>query len=409
MQARITKSFIDKLKPGEKDVFVYDTELKGFGLKVTPKGKKTFFVQYRLGGRETYAKRKSLGAYGTISPDEARRDAKGYLGDVARGIDFVQKEKDKRADITLSKLCDEYLKEGCAHKKGSTLATDRGRIDRHIKPLLGNKMIKEISKGDVQKFMNDVASGKTAKSVKTKKYGLARVTGGKGTATRTIGLLGGIFSYSIDQEYLKENPVHGVKRFKDKVFERFLSEKEFNKLGDALREAENDGTNPNAIAIIRLLILTGCRFSEISTLKWKYIDEQFGYLRLPDSKTGQKLVPIGRTTIELLNNLPHTNESEYVFPATNNLKKTYQGAPKIWRNKIRKLAEIDDVRIHDLRHSFASVSAGGGDSLLVIGKILGHKDIKTTKRYAHLSDNPLKNTVERISNEISDFMKSKED
>lgn len=400
MQARITKSFIDKLKPGEKDVFVYDTELKGFGLKVTPKGKKTFFVQYRLGGRETYAKRKTLGVYGTISPDEARRDAKGYLGDIARGIDFVQKERDKRADITLSKLCDEYLKEGCSLKKSSTLATDKGRIERHIKPVLGKKMIKVITKSDVQKFMNDVASGKTAKVVKTKKHGLARVTGGKGTATRTLGLLGGIFSYAIDQGYLQDNPIRGVKRFKDKIFERFLSEKEFKKLGDVLREAENDGTNPNAIAIIRLLILTGCRLSEISTLKWKYIDEQYGYLRLPDSKTGQKLVPIGNAPIELLKIIPSTKGSEYLFPATNSLRKTYQGASKIWRSKIRKLAGLDDVRMQDLRHSFASVSAGGGDSLLVIGKILGHKDVKTTKRYTHLADGPLRSTVDRISSKI---------
>ena len=121
--------------------------------------------------------------------------------------------------------------------------------------------------------------------------------------------------------------------------------------------------------------------------------------------TDQKLVPIGKATLELLEQLPRTQGSEYLFPATNNLKKTYQGAPKVWRNRIRKTANLEDVRLHDLRHSFASVAVGGGDSLFVIGKILGHKDVKTTNRYAHLADDPLRNTVNRITLEIEKSMK----
>jgi integrase len=248
--------------------------------------------------------------------------------------------------------------------------------------------------------MRDVASGKTAVDEKTKARGRAIVEGGKGTATRTVGLLGGIMSFAVSRHIRADNPVRGVKRYVDKKGETFLSANELAKIGKALAALEADGANPSAIAVIRLLAFTGARKSEITGLRWSEVDLGRGYLRLCDSKTGAKVIPIGAPACEVLARLAAIQGSDYVFPASRG-EGRFQGVERVWK-KVRSLAGFPTLRLHDLRHSFASVGLARGDALPVIGAILGHADVKTTSRYAHLADDPVRKAADGISKSVHD-------
>ena len=224
-----------------------------------PSGVKTFIVEYRpgAGGRGVPKRRATLGRYGVLTPDEARDLAKGVLVRVHSGADPAGDKAKLRAELTVAQLCDLYLDEGCDTKKASTIATDRGRIERHIKPLLGRKRIGEVTRSDVERFMRDVANGKTAADVKTGKFGRAIVEGGKGTATRTVGLLGGIMSFAVSRRLRDDNPVRGVKRYPDKKGETFLSAAELGRIGAAL-------TNAEAPARARLRPCGGAKWTSIA-------------------------------------------------------------------------------------------------------------------------------------------------
>jgi integrase len=276
--------------------------------------------------------------------------------------------------LTVAQLCDQYLRDGTGTKKDSTLATDRGRIDRHIKPSLGQRKVDEVTQADIRKFMKNIAEGTTAADLKTKPRGRAIVRGGKGTATRTVGLLSGIFTYAKELGLIDQNPVHGIKRYPDKKNERFLTSAELATLGQALDQADILGTNPKALTIVRLLIYTGARRGEIERLTWKEVDLVGGRLKLDDSKTGQKVIRLNSTARELLekwggNAGPKTG---YVFKATEG-DGHFVGTPRIW-SSLRKASGLHDVRLHDLRHSFASVGVMAGTPLMVVGALLGHAD-----------------------------------
>lgn len=401
MPARLTKAVIDRADLKESDYFLWDAELKGFGIKIAKGGRKSYVCKYRVGsGRTAPTRRMTLGAHGSPwTVDQARAEARKILGRVANGEDPAKEKQDARKQITVAELCDLYVEQGCVTKKASTLATDKGRIERHIKPLLGKKKVPDVTRADIKRFLQDVANGKTAKDVKTGLHGRAIVRGGKGTATRTVGLLGGIFSFAFDCGLINENPVRGVKRFPDRKGQRYLSQQELVALGKALRDAAEAGENPYAIAILTLLIFTGGRKGEIETLKWSEIDFQSGYMRLADSKTGQKAVPLNAGALEVLSGLPRLNSSEFVFPSHRG-EGHYEGAPKVWK-RIRAMAGLEDVRLHDLRHSFASIAVSGGASLPIIGALLGHTNSATTQRYAHLSDNPVKSASENVGAKIA--------
>lgn len=402
MAAKITKRTVDAAKPGERDCFIWDTELRGFGLKVTPKGRRVFVYQYRLHGT---TRRFTIGPFGNPWTVDMARVRAGELAlDVSKGRDPSAARKAEKEAKTVADLCDLYLTDGCGTKKASTIATDKGRIERHIKPLLGRKRVKDVTTNDVRKFLSDVASGKTAADVKTVKHGRARVSGGKGTATRTVGLLGSIFAFAVDSGLRPDNPVRGVKRFPDHKNERFLSPVELARLGDSLLAAERAGKNQVAINVIRLLVLTGCRKSELLTLQWSHVNFGTGYLELPDSKTGQKRVPLGAPALESLASFPRLADNPYVFPGEKKGQHIV-GVPRVW-NSVRTGADLEGVRLHDLRHSFASVGAGAGMGLAVVGKLLGHRDPKTTARYAHIADDPAKAAANRISAVLASSLKA---
>jgi integrase len=376
---------------------------------------------YRTGGRNSVTRKVTIGAYGKLTVEEARAEAAKILAKAELGNDVAAERARARAEMTVSALCDEYLVEGIVNKKKSTIATDKSRIERHIRPLLGRKRIGEVTHGDVARFLRDVAHGKTARDVKTGKHGRSIVRGGKGAATRTVRLLGGIFTYAVRRGYLKENPRRGVEVFRDGKGERFLSTEEFRRLGETLRLAETEGIPWNlnegakakhrpilpentreiislhVIAAVRLLLLTGCRLREILHLEWDNVDLERGLLTIADSKTGRKTVLLSRPAIELLSGLPRAGR--FVI-AGNSPDKPRSDLHRPW-SRITRHAGFVGLRLHDLRHSYASVGAASGMGLAALGKLLGHRSPATTNRYAHFSDDPLRRASENIAEIIS--------
>lgn len=422
---RLTKSSVEKLELREREYVEWCGQLPGFGCRVRPSGAKSFVAQYRIGGRKSPVRKVTIGKFGTLTVDLARDKARHILAQAALGNDYADSMRKQRDTPTMAELCDEYLIHGCHRKKASTIATDKGRIERHIKPLLGSRKVSDISKANVEQFRNAVADGKTAVCVKTGKYGRANVTGGKGTATRTLRLLGGIFTYAIDKGYIEKNPRSGVKGFAEKKCTRWLGLNEIALLGEALTLAETDGLpwrhnphakskhrakpanarqrlDPFAAAAIRLLLLTGCRLREILNLRWENVDFERATLHLADSKTGAKMVYLSLPALDVLSKLPRVEDCPYVILGAST-KKPRSDLKRPWA-RITEHAGLSGVRLHDLRHSFASIGAASGMGLFFVGKLLGHKSSSTTERYSHVSNDPLRQANESIGKQIAEAM-----
>jgi integrase len=405
MSKKLTKTVVESFEVKDADYTEWCSGLPGFGCRVWPSGKKVFVAQYRLGGegRRGKVRKVTIGQFGTLTVDQARVKAREILSKATLGEDVAAERSKKKTELTVAELCDEYLREGVANKKETTLLNDRGRIERHIKPRLGKMKIGELKRSDIERFMRDVTDGKTAVDVKTER-GRAIVTGGKSAATRTVRLLGGILTFAVDRGYIETNPRIGVKLPEDGASERFLSQAEFQRLGVTLHDAETVGlpwqtddakkskhlptspdacrtaVEPAAVAAIRLLMLTGCRLREVLHLRWVEVDMQRGILNLPDSKTGAKKVILGKAAIDVLAGIERLGA--YVIAGADP-DKPRSDLKRPWQ-RITRVAGLDGVRLHDLRHSFASAAAEAGFDLLVIGKMLGHSSTATTARYAHV-------------------------
>jgi integrase len=374
---RLTKLIVDELAPRDADYVVWCGKLRGFGCRVRPSGHKSFIATYRAGGRNATPRKVTIGTYGKLTVEQARKEAGKILAKAELGEDVALQRAQARAEMTVSELCDEYMREGVDHKKPSTLASDRSRIECHIRPLLGRKRIGAVTRVDIGQFLRDVAMGKARRNVKTRKHGRSIVRGGKGAASRTVRLLGGIFSYAVRRDYLKDNPCRGVQLYKDKKGERFLSIQEFRRLGATLRLAETEGLpwifnegkrakhrpakseNQREVfarditAAIRLLMTTGCRLREILHLRWEDVDFERGVLNLPDSKTGRKKILIAGTAIAILDELER--HGAYVISGREP-DKPRADLNRPWK-RITKHARLEGLRLHDLRHSYASIGA----------------------------------------------------
>ena len=396
----IGAALVAKIKPDGTERFIWDDELAGFGLRIRASGSAMFVCQYKIGGR---TRRITLGRPAVVKPEEARRQAKAILGDVARGMDPAEVRDARKADITIAELCDLYLKDGAAGLKPSSKEAVTRAFDCHVKPLLGRRKLASLTVGDVDRMQADIATGKTATDEKSDKArGRRIVKGGKGAASRAVAYFRMALAFAVRRGLRPDNPASGIKLFATDHRERFLSPAELAKLGEALTAAEQAGEHPRFIAAIRLLLLTGARKQEILRLRWSEVDIEGGRLRLDDSKTGRKVISLGAPALAILAGLVPPDEEElpeFVLPALRG-KGPLVGLQSAWE-RIRSKAKLDAVRIHDLRPAFASVAVAAGESLYLTGKLLGHSRPETSARYAHLGDDPLKAAADRVSQRVA--------
>ncbi|MEA3263447.1 MAG: tyrosine-type recombinase/integrase, partial [Pseudomonadota bacterium] len=283
------------------------------------------------------------------------------------------------------------------------IITDTGRIHRHIIPLIGSRRVKDLAKADIAKVLKDIMAGKTAVSVKTKKLrGKAVVTGGAGTATRTIGLLGGIFTYAMEAGIITTNPAHGVRKPKDNVRDRRLTEAEYRMLGVILREAAATSKFEMTVEIIRQIALTGCRRSEMIGLMWAEADTDASCMRLVDSKEGASVRPIGLAVVEYLEERRKTAVGTYVFPGQGE-DNAFGGFPNHWRQIFRD-SPLSDVTPHVLRHSFASIANDLGFTEVTIAALVGHSKGTVTSKYIHTLDTALIMAADTIAGYIQGLL-----
>lgn len=407
--AKLTKAVLDTAELREKPYFLWCSDLPGFGARIFPTGKKTFYVDYynQAGQR----KRMSLGGFGPLTVDEARKMARINLGDALRGEDPALERRTRRTSLTVAELCDQYIEaaekglviaRGGKPKKPRSIETDKSMSNAHIKPLLGKKLVIDLKRAGIVKFIRDVTAGKTAKEKEPsgKLRGRIRVSGGAGSATRTTATLGAILSYGVSEGIIDVNPTYGVKKPAIGKRDRRLSPDEYAAFGRALREFDQDETKAwQGAAALRLAAFTGCRIGEIENLKWSEVDLTNSLLTLEDSKTGKSVRPLGTPAVALLTSLSKTSNHEFVFPSDRLEGRAYAGIKRFYRG-IFKAAGFVDVTPHVLRHSFASVGADLGFSDSTIGAMLGHSGSGITSRYTHRLDSVLIAAANKIAEEI---------
>jgi integrase len=406
---RIGLREVRALGPGE---IFWDAAVAGFHARRQRGPAVTYAVFYRTKeGRQRWHK---IGRHGAPwTPETAREEAVRILGSVADGADLAAEKRAVRKSATIAELCDAYLADAEAGrvltrngdpKKGSTLAIDKGRVERHIKPLLGRLAVAAVTRDGIERFLHDIAEGKTAGRTKTaKKRGLARVSGGRTAATRAVGLLGAIFTYGVRRRMRADNPAHGVQRFADRKRERRLSDDEYAALGEGLRQAEAAGVWPPAIAVARFLALTGWRSGEALGLRWPEIDLARRTAWLGDTKTGFSLRPLSHAACDVLRSAPRV-AGDRLFPASRGGVETALHFKKFWP-RIAKLAGLpNDVTPHTLRHSFASIAADLGYSEPTIAALVGHKGRSTTSRYVHSADAVLLAAADAVANRTAELM-----
>jgi integrase len=368
---KLTKRFIDGLKPiVDKQVFHWDNELRGFGIRVAPSGRCTYIVQYRT--QERRQRRRSIGVHGTITPDQARTEARKWLAEKSIGGDPALTLDARRTAPTMEDLAKEYLERHAKkHKRSRSIQDDISRLENIILPSIGRYKVADITRRELESLHSKI----------------------KGTpyrANRVLALLSKMFSLAVAWNYRPDNPVKGIQRFQEQKRERWLSEDELDRLYSALAE-HLDQRIANAV---RLLVLTGARKSEVLGATWDQFDMERGVWTKPSHATKQNKtehVPLSRYALGLLSTMKETSDCPFLFPG-NAPGKPLQDIKKSWK-RICEEAELKDVRLHDLRHTFASHLVSRGMSLPIVGKLLGHTQAITTQRYAHLADDPLREAV----------------
>ena len=403
---KLTKRVVDALRPdpaGAAEVYAWDNELKGFGVRVLPSGASALVLKYR--NAEGRQRKLALGRVGTLTPEQARAIARERLVEVAKGADPSAERHARRGSMTVAELCDLYLAEAAGRVKASTLAMDRSRIERHVKPLLGRRTVPSLTPGDLAGLQADIAAGRTATDRGRGRGGVT--TGGRGVASRTVGMLGTVLEFARRRGVIKENPARGVERLPDGRQTRFLSLAEIGALGGAMRRAEEAGENPVALAAVRFLLLSGCRRMEALALPLAWVDAGAGCIRFRDAKgirarelgSRLELRPLGAAALRALAAVPRPENCPWVFPAVRG-EGHLVGLPRVLERLCAR-AGLKDVTVHVLRHSFAATAAGLGFSELTIAGMLGHRMPGVTARYAHVPDSALVAAADRVSAEIA--------
>jgi integrase len=382
---KISKRTVEALEVQDRDVDHFDEDLKGFGVRVRPSGRKTYFVMMR---HKCVMRRFTIGSHGAVTAEAARLKAKQIISDLAIDKNPTAEQDAVRNSVTVRSLGERFIDEYVpCHLKPSTAGEYKRCVEIFINPEIGTMKLVSVERTDIAKIHHQLRHIPYQ-------------------ANRVLGVLSIMFnlaeSWNLRPAFT--NPCRGVRKYKEKKRERFLSREELGRLGDALRIEEEFA--PSAVACIRLLLLTGCRLGEIQTLKWSYLDLDTCLAFLPDSKTGRKTLYLGSVAVKLLRSIPRRRDNPYVV--TGDVEGQHlTDMQKPWR-RIRKLAELPDVRIHDLRHTFASSGVALGQGLPIIGKLLGHSQPQTTARYAHLAASPALEVADKISENLANLIEWKE-
>ncbi len=397
---KITKRVVDALAPPESgEIILWDSELKGFGLRVQSTGVMSFMVKYRSLDRRQ--RKVSIARVGAMAPEEARRRAREILAGAAKGDDEAEGRKRSRQALNLSEVSALYLEYMEGRIKASTLEANRGQIENHIKPLIGKIPINALTHGHVVKFQSDVIAGKSARS---KGEGKRPVSGGPAAARRVVLVLSGVLEFAKKRRMILENVAQGAELPADRKRTRFLSLEEIAALGKALKEEEAEGASATAMNGVRFLLLTGLRRDEAMTLTISAVNKSGGCLMLEETKTGPQNRPIGLQAFDVIERQIPRNG--WVFPAGRGRGRFASISRVVPR--IAEKAGLTDVTTHTLRHTFASVAAEMGISELIIAGLLGHRTPGITARYAHLPDSALVSAANRVSARIADALEGRE-
>lgn len=388
---RFTETTLAGLEPAQRRYTVFDQTLPAFGLRVEPSGVRTFQLSFRVGGRLRMA---TLGRLGVVTLDQARREAKKMIGQAAAGIDPLAAKDAAKAAVSVRTAAARWLVEHVEARRKPATQRLYTLAEGHFSRVLGSIPVDQLATADV-----------------TRLHGRFRATPYLGN--RVLAALSSLVTWCERQGLRRPgpNPCRGIEKFAERGHDRYLTTAEYARLGKAIRDAERRGEIGKAsLNAIRLLLLTGCRPSEILTLEWPSVDLRAGVLRLADSKTGEKTIHLPPEAVQLLKRWPRHAGSLFVFPATGRNKRGVHlvNLAKPWKH-LRHAAAIHDVRLYDAcRHSFASVAISRhGHSLSVVGELLGHSQPATTKRYAHLHDDAARVAVSQIGGTIAAALRRK--
>ena len=403
VRRRITLRVVEAIGIGET---IWDSEVRGFGVRRQSE-KRVYALKTRVAGKQRWF---TIGEHGAPwTPDTARREVQRLWGLIRAGVDPASVRLAGKNQTTMAELCRRYIEEHARqHKKPSSTHMDEMNIGNHVLPLLGRKIVAEISRTDIDTFKRAVREGKTSRAFGDNgSRGNAVVRGGPGVANRCLALLSKMFNLAERWGVRPDgtNPVRHVERYREETKERFLSPEELGRLGEAIRTADAEGANAFAMAAVRLLIFTGARLGEILHLRWEDVDLENAVLMLPDSKTGRKRVYLNPPALDVLKALPRVAGNPFVIVGRRRHARLVN-LQKPW-GRVRQRAGLSDVRIHDLRHSFASVAVASGLTLPFIGKLLGHTKSATTERYAHLADDPLRSANDLVGERVSALLSAR--
>jgi len=417
-RCKLTKRAVDAAQGSDKRYILWDSELKGFGVKVELSGTKTYVLRYRPKGLGAAAPKRfvTIGRHGSLTAEQARGQAQAILGRVAVGADPASEIAHAKGAKTFRELVESFMRDHVlAKRKTRTAKFYDALLKRHALPSLGSRKAHSITRGDLAKL--HVALGHTPHN-----------------ANRLISVIGSLYSYGGKHGLVPEgsNPARGIEKYREEGRERYLTAEELMRLGQTLDEGETVGLpwnldpskpqskhvpkhwkgqreklDPFAVAAIRLLVLTGARLREILDLRWEWIDLERGLIFLPTSKTGRKTIVLNAGALDIIRALKASQPSNPFVIAGNKENMPRADLNKPW-NAVRRHAKLEGVRLHDLRHTFASFAAGASLGLPVIGKLLGHSQPQTTARYVHLDADPLRRASNLVGGQLGDALAGKQ-
>lgn len=407
--AKISTNLIKTLKYNGGTQRIWDDTLKGFGIRVQ-QNSMSFIICYRnqYGQKKYY----TIGKVGVLTADEARRIAREKLAGIVNNADPANERMADKQTMTVAGLCDWYLKTQTHNKKPTTIYSNKNSIENHIKPLIGHIPIKALNRATIDTMVYDIQSGeKIQKRIKTNKLrGITIVKGGTFAAARALETLHAIFERAIQYDLIEKNPAHGIKKTPNNKSDAFMTSDEIRVFGQLLSDQKFYSIHTHSVNAIKLLLLTGCRKSEILGLKWEYINFDEQYFDFPDTKTGAQKRPFGAGALQFLKALYETRDkhSPYVFPANSesghimSINKTFKAVIESNNPTVTDVSFNQNLTIHSLRHTFASMGESLKYSPLIIAGLLGHKtnSVGVTGRYIHVVDKSLISAADDISNKI---------